>query len=382
MQGLNGLDLTRIETPCFVVDLGRLRANLRILAEVIQRSGARILLAQKAFSMFSVYPLLRQTLHGVCASSPHEARLGREEFGREVHAFAAAYSDRDVAELLTLADHIVFNSFAQWRRYRDQCAAAGICCGLRVNPEHSEAVAEIYSPCAPRSRLGIRRSAFAEQSLDGVSGLHFHTLCQQGAEALERTLVAFEERFAEFLPGMSWVNFGGGHHITRPGYNVDLLCWLINDFRQRHGVETIYLEPGEAVALNAGSLIATVLDIVDNDGPIAILDASAAAHTPDVLEMPYRPEVVGAGQPGEKPFTYRLAGHSCLAGDIIGDYSFDRPLQTGDHIELLDMAIYSMVKTTTFNGLALPSIATWDEENSDFHLVRKFSYQDFKSRLS
>jgi len=382
MQGLNGLDLTRIETPCFVVDLGRLRANLRILAEVIQRSGARILLAQKAFSMFSVYPLLRQTLHGVCASSPHEARLGREEFGREVHAFAAAYSDRDVAELLTLADHIVFNSFAQWRRYRDQCAAAGICCGLRVNPEHSEAVAEIYSPCAPRSRLGIRRAAFVGQSLDGVSGLHFHSLCQQGAEALERTLVAFEKRFAEFLPGMSWVNFGGGHHITRPGYNVDLLCRLINDFRQRHGIDTIYLEPGEAVALNAGSLIATVLDIVDNDGPIAILDASAAAHTPDVLEMPYRPEVVGAGQPGEKPFTYRLAGHSCLAGDIIGDYSFDRPLQTGDHIELLDMAIYSMVKTTTFNGLALPSIATWDEENSDFHLVRKFSYQDFKSRLS
>lgn len=382
MPGLNGLDLAGVKTPCFVVDLARLRANLRVLDEVIQRSGARILLAQKAFSMFAVYPLLRRTLHGVCASSPHEARLGREEFNREVHAFAAAYSDRDLTELLTLADHIVFNSFAQWRRYRGQCAAAGITCGLRVNPEHSEAVAEIYSPCAPRSRLGIRRRDFDGQSLDGISGLHFHTLCQQGAEALERTLDAFEERFAEFLPGMSWVNFGGGHHITRPGYDVDLLCRLIHGFRQRHGVETIYLEPGEAVALNAGSLVATVLDVIDNDGPIAILDASAAAHMPDVLEMPYRPEVAGAGLPGEKPFTCRLAGHSCLAGDVIGDYAFDRPLQVGDRIELLDMAIYSMVKTTTFNGLALPSIATWDEENGDFRTVRQFSYQDFKTRLS
>ena len=381
---MTGLDLELLPTPCFVVDLQRLRENLAVLNQVIQRSGARILLAQKAFSMYSVYPLLRTVLHGVCASSPHEARLGREEFGREVHSFAAAYSEADVREILTLSDHVVFNSFSQWQRFQSLCRAAAdrVSYGLRVNPEHSEAVAEIYSPCAAHSRLGIRREAFAGQDLSGISGLHFHTLCQQDAPALVRTVEAFEQRFAEFLPRMTWVNFGGGHHITRPGYNLDLLCRTITDFRSRHGIQTIYLEPGEAVALNAGSLVATVLDVVNNDGDIAILDASAAAHCPDILEMPFRPEVAGAGLPGEKAYTCRLAGHSCLAGDIIGDYSFDRPLRPGDRVELLDMAIYSMVKTNTFNGLALPSIATWDPQSREFRLLRQFGYQDFKSRLS
>ncbi len=381
---MTGLDLTQITTPCFVVDLQRLRENLAILAGISQRTGARVLLAQKAFSMYSVYPLLRSVLHGVCASSPHEARLGREEFGKEVHSFAAAYSERDLQDLLSLSDHIVFNSFSQWQRFQGLCQAnaARVSYGLRVNPEHSEAVAEIYSPCAPHSRLGIRRTAFAGQDLTGISGLHFHTLCQQDAPALARTVAAFEERFAEFLPQMSWVNFGGGHHITRPGYNLDLLCQTISDFRRRHGIATIYLEPGEAVALNAGSLVATVLDIVDNDGEIAILDASAAAHCPDILEMPFRPEVAGAALPNEKAYTYRLAGHSCLAGDIIGDYSFDQPLRPGDRVELLDMAIYSMVKTNTFNGLALPAITTWDSKNAEFRLIRQFGYEDFKSRLS
>lgn len=383
MDGLRGLDLQRLPSPCFVVDLARLRANLAVLGQVQQRSGARILLAQKAFSMYAVYPLLRQTLHGVCASSLHEARLGREEFGREVHTFGAAYAERELPELLALSDHLIFNSFSQWQRFRPLCRAAGqVSFGLRVNPEHAETAVEMYSPCAPGSRLGIRREAFAGQSLEGVSGLHFHALCQQGADALQRTLAAFVGRFADLLPGLSWVNFGGGHHITRPGYDVDLLCQLIIDFRARFGIETIYLEPGEAVALNAGSLVATVLDVVRNDGDIAILDASAAAHMPDVLEMPYRPEVAGAGQPGEKSYTCRLAGPSCLAGDVIGEYSFSRPLRPGDRIELLDMAIYSMVKTTTFNGLALPSIATWDEATAEFRVVREFGYADFKSRLS
>lgn len=382
--GIANLELTALPTPCFVLDLAALRANLAVLDTVQQRTGAKVLLAQKAFSMYAVYPLLREVLHGVCASSPHEARLGREEFGREVHAFAAAYSERDVRELLTLCDHLLFNSFGQWRRFRALCRehAGRVSFGLRVNPEHSEAVAEIYSPCAPKSRLGIKREAFAGEELDGISGLHFHTLCQQNADALERTVAAFEARFGEYIPQMRWINFGGGHHITRADYDLDRLCRIIDGFRQRHGTETIYLEPGEAVALNAGSLVATVLDVVHNDGDIAILDASAAAHMPDVLEMPYRPEVAGAGQPGEFAHDYRLAGHSCLAGDVIGDYSFPRPLQPGDKIELLDMAIYSMVKTNTFNGLALPSIATWDGDSRELKIIRQFGYEDFKGRLS
>ncbi len=379
-----GLDLYQIPNPCFVVDLGALRRNLAILENVRRRTGARILLAQKAFSMYSVYPLLRTVLDGVCASSPYEARLGREEFGKEVHSFAAAYSREDLCELLALSDHVVFNSFSQWKRFRELTSACegSVSFGLRVNPEHSEAEAEIYSPCAPKSRLGIRREAFAGESLEGISGLHFHTLCQKNADALERTLKAFEERFGDLIPKMKWINFGGGHHITRPDYDLDLLCCLILSFRKRYGIQTLYLEPGEAVALNAGYLTATVLDIVHNECDIAILNVSAAAHMPDVLEMPYRPEVAGAGKPGEYPFCYRFAGHSCLAGDVIGDYSFPRPLKAGDRIAFLDMAIYSMVKTNTFNGLALPSIALWDPGTGEFKVIRTFSYDDFKNRLS
>ncbi|NMA21456.1 MAG: carboxynorspermidine decarboxylase [Lentisphaerae bacterium] len=381
---MQNLDLNLVPTPCFVLDLEKLRDNLRILASVKKRCGARILLAQKAFAMFSVYPLLRTVLDGVCASSPYEARLGREEFGREVHSFAAAFSETDLKTILQLSDCVVFNSFSQWRRFRELCRQyeKRVSFGLRVNPEHSEAVAEIYSPCARGSRLGIRKDAFAGESLEGITGLHFHTLCQQNADALERTLEAFEERFAPWIPEMKWLNFGGGHHITRADYDLDKLCNLVNAWKARYSINTIYLEPGEAVALNAGSLVATVLDVVENDGPIAILDTSAAAHMPDVLEMPYRPEVSGAGKPGELGWDCRLAGLSCLAGDVIGGYSFAEPLRPGDRIELLDMAIYSMVKTNTFNGLALPSIATWDSTTNQFQLIRQFTYEDFKNRLS
>ncbi len=374
-----------LPTPCFVVDGARLKANLAVLDGVQARTGVKILLALKGFAMFSAFSLLNKVLHGTCASSPHEARLGREEFGGEVHVFAAAYSDADMEELAGLADHIVFNSFAQYRRFRPVAAAAEaargrpIACGLRINPEHSEGAVPIYDPCSPGSRLGIRRAAFKGQSLEGVSGLHFHTLCEQDAAPLARTLEAVERRFGEFLPGMRWLNFGGGHHITKPGYDVDLLCDCIIRAQRRYGVQ-VYLEPGEAVALNAGVLVSRVLDVIEADIPVAILDTSAPAHMPDVLEMPYRPGVAGAGEAGEKAWTCRLAGKSCLAGDVVGEYSFDAPLRVGDRIVFLDMAHYTMVKTTTFNGLGLPSIILIDD--GCVRMVRAFGYQDFKTRLS
>jgi carboxynorspermidine decarboxylase len=333
--------------------------------------------------MWSVFPVLKKTLKGVCASSPHEAALGREYFGGEVHSFAAAYSEGDILKLLKVCDHIVFNSFSQLERFRTiiKQSGADIKIGLRVNPEHSEAPAMLYDPCAPFSRLGIRREQFQGQDLSVVSGLHFHTLCEQNSDALERTLLAFEEKFRDLIPMMQWINFGGGHHITRSDYDVDLLCDLVAGFMERYG-KVIYLEPGEAVALNAGYLVSTVLDIVRNEMSIAILDTSAAAHMPDVLEMPYRPEVLGAGKPGQMSYTYRLAGLSCLAGDVIGDYSFEEPLKPGGKIVFLDMAHYTMVKTNTFNGIGLPSIAVCRPSQDDIKIVRQFRYEDFKNRLS
>lgn len=380
---LQQLNLERVPTPCFVVDEGRLAANLAVLDAVQQATGAKILLALKAFAMFAAFPLLRAVLKGVCASSPHEARLGREEFGGEVHAFAAAYSQADIADLVRWADHIVFNSFAQWQRFGPLVRAGGpaIACGIRVNPEHGEAPCPLYDPCAPGSRLGVRVKDFQPDLLDGISGLHFHTLCEQNADALERTLAAFEERFGPYLNQMAWVNFGGGHHITRPDYDVSRLIGLIKGFKARYGVD-VYLEPGEAVALNAGILVASVLDIVDADMPIAILDTSAATHMPDVLEMPYRPEVIGAGPPGATAHTYRLTGLSCLAGDVIGEYGFNTPLSVGDKLAFTDMAHYSMVKTNTFNGIKLADLALYRPDTGDLRLVRRFGYADFKSRLS
>ncbi|MBO4649285.1 MAG: carboxynorspermidine decarboxylase [Lentisphaeria bacterium] len=375
--------LDSIETPCFVVDKALLRKNLAILDSVRKRTGVKILLAQKAFSMYAVYPLLAQVLDGTCASSPDEARLGREEFGKEVTAFAAAYSEQDLRELLALCDHVIFNSLSQWERFRPLTSKApNVRFGLRCNPEHSEGAVEIYDPCAPKSRLGIKAADFHGRCPEGITGLHVHNLCEQNADAFERTLKAFEEKFDFLIGQMQWINFGGGHHITRPDYDVERLVRVLNDFRARRHTPEIFLEPGEAVALNTGYLVSTVLDIVHNDIDIAILDTSAEAHMPDVLEMPYRPNVIGAGQAGEKDFTYRLAGHSCLAGDVIGDYSFERKLKPGDKLVFLDMAHYSMVKTNTFNGLRLPSIAVMDSENGGFRVLRKFTYEDFKSRLS
>lgn len=389
------MDAGCVETPVFVVDAERVRSNLVRLAEVKRRTGCRILLAQKGFALWRLYPLIRETLDGVCASSPYEARLGREEFDREVHVFAAAYSEEDVRALVQWADEIDFNSFAQWRRFRALVESAGraIRCGLRINPECSTQDHAMYDPCAPYSRLGIRCVDFEGESLDGISGLHFHTLCEQNADALQRTLAAVEEKFGDWMDGLDWFNFGGGHHITRADYDVDLLCRLVSDFQQRHGVQ-VYLEPGEAVVLNAGVLAATVLDVVRNGMDIAMLDVSCTAHMPDVLEMPYRPQVSRAesdwfpppegraGLPGEKAHTYRLAGLSCLAGDVIGDYSFDEPLRPGDRLVFEDMAHYTMVKTTMFNGVQHPAIAVCDSGTGRFEVVRRFTFEDFKHRLA
>ncbi len=377
------LPLSQIKTPCFVVDLSLLRRNLAILERVKRETGVKILLAQKAFSMFSVYGILNNVLDGTCASSPHEAKLGREEFGGEVTAFAAAYSKEDLAELTGTCNRIIFNSFSQWRRFREITAKAGnVKFGLRCNPEHSEGDVEIYDPCAPKSRLGIRRADFNGESLEGITGLHMHNLCEKNSDAFARTLAVFEDKFADIIPQMQWINLGGGHHITRPDYDIDLLCRLLTQFRRKWGTPEIFLEPGEAVALNTGFLVSSVLDVVHNEMDIAILDTSAEAHMPDVLEMPYRPNLIGADEPGKKPCTYRLAGHSCLAGDVIGDYSFDEKLEYGSKVVFLDMAHYTMVKTNTFNGLQLPSIATWEPEKQEFKVIREFGYADFKSRLS
>ena len=391
-EGFNGrlacrFDPARVATPAFVVDEGLLADNLTVLGRVKARTGCRILLALKCFAMYRVFPQLAEVLDGVCCSSPHEARLGREEFGREVHSFAAAYSAADIEDLALTSDHLVFNSFAQKDRFmplaRQRAAAAGrrLEFGLRINPEHSEGAVPLYDPCAPGSRLGIRRADFRADQLDGISGLHWHNLCEQDADCLERTVAAVEQAFGDVLPRMAYVNFGGGHHITRPGYDLDLLVQIVNRFRERWGVQ-VYLEPGEAVALNAGYLVATVLDVVNADLPVAVIDASVPAHMPDVLEMPYRPHVIGAGEPGEKGWTCRIGGLSCLAGDVAGEYSFDRPLVAGDRLVFTDMAIYTMVKTNTFNGVQLPAIVLYHPDEDRLETVRRFGYEDFKTRLS
>jgi carboxynorspermidine decarboxylase len=377
-----GLDLSRVKTPCFIVDEDSLVKNLEVLAGIRAKTGCRVLLALKAFAMFSMFPLMRDYLDGICASSPNEARLGSEEFGKEVHSFAAAYSDHDFVELLRYSDHIVFNSSNQYRRFQgDVFSSPEIKFGLRVNPEVSQAPVPMYDPCGRYSRLGITAAEFDPACLRGISGLHFHALCEENSPALEKTLAAFEDRFGQHLRGLEWVNFGGGHHITREDYDIDLLCSLISRTSKKYGV-SVYIEPGEAVALNAGVLVASVLDVVRNEIDIAILDTSAAAHMPDVLEMPYRPKIPGSGQPGEFAHTYRLAGVSCLAGDIIGDYSFERPLKPGDRLLFLDMGHYSMVKTNTFNGIGLPSIAICSTSRNEIRMVKEFGYSDFRNRLS
>ncbi len=373
---------TELPTPCFIVDEKRLVQNLAVLRGVADRTGAKILLAQKAFSMFSVYPLLREYLAGTTASGLYEARLGKEEFGGETHVYSPAYAEREFGEILHYADHIVFNSFNQWKAYGNLARAAGKSCGLRLNPECSTQPAEhaMYDPCGPTSRLGITEANFQPELLGGIEGFHFHTLCEQNADDLVRTVAAFEERFGEYMEGIKWLNLGGGHHITRDDYDVETLIKCICYLRDKYNVQ-IYLEPGEAVVLNAGYLVSTVLEVMHNGKDIAILDTSAACHMPDVLEMPYRPPVWRAGEPGKKAFTYLLTGRSCLAGDVIGEYSFDTRLFEGEQVVFGDMALYTMVKTNTFNGVPLPLIAIRRADGTD-EAVRMFDYEDFKGRLS
>jgi carboxynorspermidine decarboxylase len=383
MTNLPSFDPSAFPSPCYVCDLALLRKNLDVIAGVRKKTGCKILLALKGFAMFSTFPVISRYLQGTCASSPHEARLGKEEFGGEVHVYAPAYSDKDMKELLPLVNHISFNSIKQWQHHKKKVLASSrsIRCGLRINPQYSEVKVELYNPCAPNSRLGITIDELQGQDFEGISGLHFHTMCEQNSDTLERTLTEVEKKFASYFTDLQWINFGGGHHISRSDYDVDRLCTIISSFQERYGLE-VYLEPGEAVALNAGMLVSTVLDIIERDKPIAVLDTSAAAHMPDVLEMPYRPEVVNGGLPGEKKYTYQLAGLSCLAGDVIGYYSFDTPLIPGQKLVFLDMLHYTMVKNNTFNGVQLPAIATYEPEDDTVKVIKEFGYQDYRSRLS
>ena len=376
------IDISTLPTPSYLVDQRLLIKNLELLSSVKERTGCKILLAQKAFSMFSVYPLIAKYLDGVTSSGVMEARLGYEEMGKEVHTYAPAFADHEMDDVIRYSDHIVFNSFHQWNKFKDKVKNSGkqIECGLRLNPKYSEIDTDIYNPCFTGSRLGITPEQFQPDQLDGIDGLHFHTMCEQNSDTLERTLKVVDDTFGSYIKQMKWLNFGGGHHITRSDYDIETLIRCIQFAQDTYGVQ-VYLEPGEAVALNTGYLVSTVLDTIENGMHLAILDTSAACHMPDVLEMPYRPHIIGAGLPNEKTYTYRLGGPTCLAGDIIGDYSFDAPLKEGDKLIFCDMAHYTMVKHNTFNGMNLPSIALYSQENG-LQIIKQFGYEDFKSRLS
>lgn len=373
-------DPSAVPSPCYVAEETKLRANCALLKRVAEASGAEIILALKGFAMWGVFPIVREYLPGVTASSLNEARLGAEEFGGDVHYYAPVVREDEIDQIVSLSRHIVFNSQSQLARYREKALAGGVKIGLRVNPQCAVVKTDIYNPCVRFSRLGVTAAELDETALDGVTGLHFHALCENSADELEEALAAVEDKFGHLIGRMEWVNFGGGHHITREGYDTEKLIGLVRRFSEKYGVKVI-LEPGEAVALNAGILVASVVDIIRNEIDIALLDTSAAAHMPDVLEMPYRPMIDGGERPGMKAFTYRLGGGTCLAGDIIGDYSFDAPLKIGDRLVFGDMLIYSMVKNNTFNGVPLPSIGVWNADDT-FTLLRTFGYEDYKNRLS
>ncbi len=376
-------DITTLRTPCYVIDRGYLQENLDILTGVQARTGCEILLALKGFAAWSVFDQVKAVLPGAAASALFEAKLAREYIDGEVHLCAPAYRDDEFDEYLQTVDHVVFNSLAQYEHFHPWIVRSGssVECGLRINPRHSEVKTAIYDPCASGSRLGIIRDQLGDELPEGITGLHFHTLCELNSDALERTWQAVEKQFAPLLKQIAWLNLGGGHHITRQDYDIDRLCRVIDEIKSRYDVQ-VYLEPGEAVALNTGFLVSTVLDVMHNDRDIAILDTSASAHMPDVLEMPYRPMITNAAEPDVLPHTYRLAGTTCLAGDVIGDYSFDKPLKIGDKLVFHDMAHYTMVKNTMFNGINLPDIVLYDPASETFTVQRHFTYPDYKSRLS
>ncbi|MDW8709368.1 carboxynorspermidine decarboxylase [Streptococcus suis] len=373
--------IDQVPTPAYVIDEAKLVNNLEILKSVQDQTGCKVLLAQKAFSMYATYPLISQYLTGTTASGLYEAKLGREEFGGEVHIFAPAFKDADLEEILEIADHIVFNSERQLRKHGDKCREAGVSVGLRINPECStQDEHALYDPCAVGSRFGVRIDQFSEDLLDLVDGLHFHTLCEQNSDDLKTTLEAVEAKFGPYLHRIKWLNMGGGHHVTREDYDLELLVSSIQHMQEKYGLE-VYIEPGEAIALNAGYLVTEILDIVENGIETLVLDASATCHMPDVLEMPYRPPLRHGFEAGEKAYTYRLSSNTCLTGDIIGDYSFEKPVEIGDKLYFEDMAIYSFVKNNTFNGIGLPSLVLMDE-SGDCRIIKSFGYEDFKGRLS
>ena len=374
--------INEIPTPCYVIDENKLTENLKLLKSIEDKTDCKILLAQKAFSNFNFYPLISEYISGTTASGINEAKLAHEFMpDKENHVFAPAFTEHDMDELVRICGHIVFNSFSQWKKHHDKIKNCGrdIECGIRINPEYSEIETKIYDPCAEGSRMGVTLSAFEDDELDGITGLHFHTMCEQNSDTLWRTVQIVDEKFGRYIKQMKWINFGGGHHITREDYDIETLIKSISFFKEKYGVQ-VYLEPGEAIALNAGWLVSSVLDIVHNVKDIAILDVSAACHMPDVLEMPYRPNIINSGKPNEKPYTYRLAGNTCLAGDTIGDYSFDKPLCSGDRLVFCDMAIYTTVKNNTFNGITLPSIGVL-KSSGKFEIIKRFEYDDFKMRL-
>lgn len=373
----------KVETPCYLISEDIISENCAILDGVQLRTGAKILLALKAFALPALFPIIRKKLHGVCASGPIEAQMGREDFNKEVHTYAPAYSEDQMERVLQYSDHILFNSISQFQKHIHMIRESGkaVQLGFRVNPGHSEVATDLYNPCLPGSRFGLSAEELETIDLDDISGLHFHAMCEQDADVLVRILAAFEKNFGKFLDKVQWVNFGGGHHITKKGYQLDLLCETIKIFKTKYNVD-VYLEPGEAVVLEGGFLAASVLDVINNGIDIAILDTSAETHMPDVLAMPYRPELPGSGLAGEMPHTYKLGGISCLAGDNVGDYAFSNPLQTGDRLVFTDMALYSFVKNTTFNGVELPSIYSYSLKHDTLKCIRKFGYQDYRSRLA
>ncbi len=373
-------DYTQATSPCFVLDEKRLRRNMEILNNIQEQTGVKIICALKGYSFWRSFPIIAEYLPGATASSLNEARLAKEEMGKEVHVFAPAYEDSEIDEILKYADHITYNSFSQWMRFKDKTIASKISAGIRVNPEFSTVETDIYNPCGLHSRLGVTEAEFKPELLDGIEGLHFHALCEQDVDALEGVLAAFEKKFGRYLPQMKWVNFGGGHHITRKDYHREELVKLLNDFKKRYPHLEVVMEPGEAVGWQTGELVATVADIVHNKMDIAILNVSISAHMPDCLEMPYRPNITGGALPGEKKFTYKITGNTCLAGDQLGDYSFDQPLHVGDRIIFEDMIHYTMVKTTFFNGVRHPDIGMFDMDGK-FHLLHKFTYEQFKEKL-
>lgn len=373
---------SRVKTPCYLISEDVIKRNCETLDYVQKKTGAKIMLALKAFALPKIFPLISSYLHGVCASGPIEARLGYEEFKREVHTYSPAFNESQIERTIKYSDHIVFNSISQWNIHSETVKKSGksIEIGLRVNPGHAEVEVDLYNPCLPGSRFGISPQDLDGVDLTDVSGLHFHAMCEQGSDVLERVLASFEKRFGHIIPKMKWINFGGGHHITKDGYDIELLCNIINGFKERYKGVDVYLEPGEAVVLNAGVFVTSVLDTIYNGMDIAVCDCSAETHMPDVLAMPYRPKLIG--EPEKADYEYRLGGISCLSGDIIGDYKFSSPLKRGDKLVFTDMALYSFVKNTNFNGVELPSLALFSLEKNTFEIVREFGYEDYKSRIS